>query len=81
MRHLVVGLALLGFSACTADQQAEVRSIERTTCVIDRAGQIAIVPIEELAAALEPLASIPIAVGHRAAQLGCAVVLAPKPGG
>jgi hypothetical protein len=60
---------------------AEFRSIERKACVLDQAGQIAIVSIEGVASALEPVAALPIAVAHKATQLGCAVVLARKPGG
>jgi hypothetical protein len=78
---LVIVSALgMGFSACTDAQLDKARSIERTACVIDQAGQVAIVPIEGIASALEPVASLPIAVAHKATQLGCAVVLARKPG-
>jgi hypothetical protein len=83
MRRAIVGLALLGLAGCTLTpaQLTTIRSIERTACVLDQAGQIAIVPIEGVASALEPVAALPIAVAHKATQLGCAVVLARKPGG
>jgi hypothetical protein len=79
---VIVSALAMGFaSGCTDAQLATARSIERTACVLDQAGQIAIVPIEGIASALEPIAALPIAVAHKAAQLGCAVVLARKPGG
>jgi TM2 domain-containing membrane protein YozV len=68
-------------AGCTDTQLATARSIERTACVIDQSGQVAIVPIEGIASALEPVAALPIAIAHKATQLGCAVVLARKPGG
>jgi hypothetical protein len=77
---ILIILIVLLLAGCTPAQLTEARSIERTACVLDQAGQIAIVPIEGIVSALEPVAALPIAVAHKATQLGCGVVLARKPG-
>jgi hypothetical protein len=76
----VTALTLTGMLVgCTPAEHQKAAAIERTACVIDQAGQLVIVPAEAIGSMLEPIAAIPITIAHRAVQLGCAVVLAPKP--
>jgi hypothetical protein len=74
-----VGLeVILALGSCTPAEQQRVQAVERVACMIDRAGQIIIMPAEAVGSALEPIAALPIALAHAAAQAGCTVVLARK---